>query len=230
MTADGGAGIRPQAGRATVMPGSRPYVQLAEAGYPASAAFSLANVVLLATLHEAGFAFGWAETFVSAAITLLLSVAWIQLGRSQGVSWFLAVGVFGGASAVLSLIIPLETLPILTVASIALSLAEAIVSPVYFAAQLLAFYTAAKSFQVRLFAYAVYLLAIGFVASPIAGAALVASASNFQPVVGETVSYLAYGGGLVISAWTALVAAVGFHRLRGAQRLDPRLPQARGSR
>lgn len=193
---------------------SRPYARLAEFGYLVSAAYALGNMVLLTVLRETGFAFGWAETLVSAVITVVLSVAWFQLGRKQDVEWFLAAGVFGGASAVLSLITNLEPLPApVASGTFVISLVEAMISLVYFATQLLAFYTAAKRFQVKFFMYAVYLLVIGTVASPVVGAALVTSTATQQPVVGETLGYLAYGIALLISTATALAAAAGFHRL-----------------
>lgn len=197
-----------------MMPGSRPYARLAKFGYLVSAAYALGNMVLLTVLRETGFTFGWVETLVSAVVTIVLSVAWFQLGRKQEVSWFLAAGVFGGVSAVLGLIINLEPLPA-PVASgtfVAISMVEAIIFLVYFATQLLAFYTAAKRFRVKFFMYAAYLLVIGTVASPVVGAALVASTATQQPVVGETFSYLAYGIALLISAATALAASAGFHR------------------
>lgn len=200
-------------GQAALVPGSLTYARLAEAGYLTSAAFALADVILLALLHVTGFSFGLAETLASAAIAFVLSVAWFQLGRKQEVAWFIAAGAFGAVSAVLSLIVSLWSSSPIIGFWVAISLVEVIVSLVYFAVQLLAFYTAAKKFQVRPFMYAAYLLAIGFVVSPIIGVLLVTPTSNFQPLAGETASHLAYGIGLIIAAGSALAAALGFHRL-----------------
>jgi hypothetical protein len=221
---DGEPGFRAAAGGVVAMPGSRSYVRLAEAGYLVSAALVLVYVVVLAVAGETVFTNGLMMVFASAAIGLVLSVAWFQLGRRQGISWFMAAGVFGGASAVLSVFNLLESSGPLSSFSIAITFTESIVTLTYFAAQLLAFYKAAKVFRVRLFMYATYLLAIGFVVTPIASVLLVA-ATAFHPVVSQYLAYSAYGMGLLFSAGTSLAAAVGFHRLMGASP-DPRYAMA----
>jgi hypothetical protein len=197
-----------------VMPGSRPYLRLAEVGYLAQFALSSFLVILLAA-GFAGFDSAYAKllssTLVAAVIGLVLAVAWAQLGRKQGVSWFVAAGVLGGVSAVLNLVALSGPSPSLLGLWFALDQAVSIVSVAYFATQLLAFYTASKTFHVGLFKYAAYLLAIGFVASPFLGVVMVESAA-MQPA-GEFISNLVYGVALLFSAATSLAVGLGFHRL-----------------
>jgi len=87
---------------------------------------------------------------------------------------------------------------------------QALVYLVYFVMQVAAFFSAARAFQVRLFRYAGYLLAVAFVVTFVVGAA-----SEFSVASGtsQNVGALgAYGVDYVLSAATSLVAGIGFLR------------------
>lgn len=206
------AGAQAPPGKSKVAPSSRPYLKLAEAGYLAQVVFDLAYVVVLAVLFETVLAGGLLPTLASTAIAILLSVAWVQLGRKQGVSWFVAAGAIGWVSPVISLILWFEPAPASFGLGFVLSQVESVVSIIYFAAQLLAFYTAGKLFQVGLFKYAAYLLAIEFVASPVVAAVLL-EATAMQHVAPIALTNLVYMVGLLFSAALSLTAAAGFHRV-----------------
>jgi hypothetical protein len=147
------------------------------------------------------------------AISLVIAVAWIQLGRKQRSSLFVAAGAIGWVAPAFVLVLNLEIGTSSFGLFEGLGLAEVITSLVYFAVQLLAFNSAANSFQVRPFKYAVYLLATQFVVSLVggsAGAALV----EMQHASLTGLPNVLYGIGLAFSATTSLAAGIGFHRVR----------------
>jgi hypothetical protein len=208
-----GTGAPAPAGRGKIAPGAGPYLRLAEVGYLGVAAVALVNLAVLA-VTSSEYVDSLASTLVGTVLSLVLLVAWVQLGRKQGISWFIAAGAFGGLSAVISLAVRSEPTPNTFGFAIAFAWAVSVVSLIYFATQLLAFNSAANSFQVRPFKYAAYLLAGGFVVSLLVGsigAALAATQQTGQGVVLDAV----YGLGGVFSVAMALAAWLGFHRLRG---------------
>lgn len=203
------SGARGLANQVGVMPGARPYVRLAVVGYLCQTAYVLFAAAVVVASGSA-FMVNLPSNLLATAISLFLSAVWVQLGRKQRVSWFTAAGVAGGASAVLGLTASFGPSTVQAGMSTA-SQAETVVSLVYFATQLLAYYTASKVFQVRLFRYSAYLLAIGFVGGPLVAAFLVISVA--APVHPEIVTNLAYGIGLLFSAATSLTALAGFLQL-----------------
>jgi hypothetical protein len=208
-----GSGAPAPAGRGKIAPGTEPYLRLAEVGYLGVAAVALVNLAVLA-VTSSEYVDSLASTLVGTVLSLVLLVAWIQLGRKQGIPWFIAAGAFGGLSAVIGLAVRSEPTPNTFGFAIAFAWAVSVVSLIYFATQLLAFNSAANSFQVRPFKYAAYLLAGGFVVSLLVGsigAALTATQQTGQGVVLDA----AYGLGEVFSVAMALAAWLGFHRLRG---------------
>lgn len=221
---EGEALPRPPAERGTAAPGSRPYLRLAVVVYLAQVAYPLALLALLTIVSAGTLLTSTPSILASAVLALFLSVAWIQVGRKQGVSWFVAAGSLGGVNAVITTVVPFSELS----SPMAISAAgfrigvevESLVSLLYFAAQLVAFWTAAGAFQVKPFRYAAYLLAAGFVV-PLVSAALV---GLMYPsfAISEASAKLTYGLVLAISAGTSMAAVVGFH-------LAGRLPLSRSA-
>lgn len=205
---------------ARTAPGLGPYARLAVGGYLCQTVFVLYSVVLVAT-SDLFFQTQLPWNLASTAISLFLSFVWVQLGRRQRVSWFTAAGVAGGLGALLALVGSLDTALIVTsqssitspsgtfVWSVAANEAGSIVSLVYLAAQLMAYYTASKVFQVRLFRYAAYLLAVGVVGPPVS-VVIMAGLGVSAPEHPEVATTLVYGVGLLFSAATSLTALAGF--------------------
>ena len=193
-----------------VAPGSRPYLRVAETAYMISAALAVISLVLLAATFGSPYNTTVSDV-TSLAIAPFLSVAWIQVGRKQGKSWFVAAGALGWVSPVLVLALRLE--PSSSSLAQDLALAGFLSSDLYFVAQILAFNLAGNSFQVRPFKYATDLLAAGFVASLVGGS--LAGALFATQRTGEWGPNVVYAIGLVFGVAVALAAAVGFRRLRG---------------
>jgi hypothetical protein len=210
-------------GRGRAAPGSRPYLTLAEIGYLAQVAIVLAFLAVLAVTLNPGYTTSLPSTLGVVVLGLVLSVAWFQLGRNERNSWFLAAGVFGALSVVLSLVQPSESgqnTPGLHF--VVLIPVVSIVALIYFATQLLAYNSAARVFQVRLFRYAAYTLAIGFVLLLVGGSAAAILTATRQGGAGQVssqqnmVSAAVLAFGYIYSAVTSAIAGVGFHRLRGS--------------
>jgi hypothetical protein len=211
------------AGRREVTAGSLPYLTLAEIGYLSAVALTAVDLVLLAATTSTDYLNSVPSTLAESLLGLMIAVAWFQLGRKNGNSLFVAAGIFGGASAVLGLVIssvPAVNLPeFFGVAEM-----ETFVSLVYFVLGVAAFFSAGRVFQVRLFRYAGYLLVVGFLvtfAAGVVGTVMTATqplcvpSSVGQSCVAQNGAFLAtYGMGYLISAATTLVAGIGFRRVR----------------
>jgi len=211
------SGAQVPTGRGRAAPGSRSYLTLAEIGYLAQAVLVMANVVVLAVTLDIGYAMSLPATAIGVIVSLVLSVAWFQLGRSERNSWFQAAGVFGVLGAVLSSAQLLESgqNPLELYITIVVPIVS-LVSLIYFAMQLLALYSAASVFQVRLFRWAAYAFAIGFVVTSVGGSvALVVTATDQVGSQHGLISSAVFGLGFLFSVATSLIAAIGFHRLRG---------------
>jgi hypothetical protein len=197
------------AGRGKVAPGSRLYLGLAEAGYLGAVALALLNLGVLAVTFDSIYVNSLASTFPAVVLSFVLAIAWIQLGRKQGIPWFIAAGALGGVSAVATLAQQFESGS--NTPTLALGQIMFFVSVIYFATQLLAFNSASNSFQVRPFKYAAYFLACGFVVALLGGPMIAVLTAAQQ--TGAFVLVLSSDFGFSVAM--SLAALVGFHRLRG---------------
>ena len=202
-------------GRVEVTAGSLLYLTLAEIGYFGAAALAAVDFVLLVATMSTGYSSSVPSSLVGILLGLLISVAWFQLGRKVGNSWFLAAGISGAAGAVLGLASSLWSGVNPSGYYIIAVDMETLVSLVYFVMQVSAFFSAARTFQVRLFRYAGYLFVITFVVTFV-----VATVGTIVVVSGTSqaqsgVNLATYGLDYVFSAVTSIVAGIGFHRSRG---------------
>jgi hypothetical protein len=206
--------IQAPAGRGKVSPGSRPYLELAEIGYLGQVALAAVSLILLAATQGLDFTNSIPLVVVGALIELLVSVAWLQLGRKEGNSWFLAAGISGAASTVLGLALTFGLGVAPSGNYIIVAETGTLVYLVYFVMQVSAFFSAAHTFQVRLFRYAGYIFVASFVVTFVVGMVgvvlVVSGASQMQNVVALARNGLVY----LFSVGTSMAAGIGFHRLR----------------
>jgi len=212
-------------GRGEVTAGSSAYLALAEIGYFGGVALTAVDLVLLAATTSTDYSSAVPSTLVGSLLGLVIAVAWFQLGRKAGNSWFLAAGISGGMSVVLGMTISL--MPKVNPPDFYFGVAEieGIVSLAYFVLGVGAFFSAARVFQVRLFRYVGYLLVVGVLVTFVAGVVgtvltatqpLCVPSSVGQSCVTQNGASLAmYGLSYLISAATSLVAGIGFRRARG---------------
>jgi len=219
VTGDGAGGDK--ASEAKTMAGTLPYLTLAEIGYFAQVMLTAADFVLLAATVSMDYSSSIPPSVVEAFLGLAISVAWLQLGRRVGNSWFQATGVFGGASVVLGLAVSLMP----GVGFFVLAEIETFVSLAYFVFGVGAFFSAARVFRVRLFRYVGYLLVVGFLVTFIAGiasaimnvtpSACVPLSAGQSCSVQNGVALAGHGLAYLVSGGTSVVAGVGFRRARG---------------
>ena len=202
-----------------------PYLTLAEIGYFGAVALTAVDLVLLAVTRSTGYPGSIPSILVETLLGFVIAVAWFQLGRKIESSLFVAVGIFGGADTVLGLVVSL--IPAVNPPDFffGIALMETFISLIYFVLGVAAFFSAARVFQVRLFRYAGYLLVASFLATFIAGMAVmfmtttepacVPSSAGQSCFVQSGVFLARYGLGYLISAATSLVAGIGFRRARG---------------
>jgi hypothetical protein len=211
----------PAAARGRVTSGSAPYLTLAEIGYFCQVVVIAVDFVLLAATANLDYSGSIPSIAVEALLALVISVAWFQLGRKVGNSWFLVVAISGAVSWVLALAIsfvPGMDLPDIFV----IGETSAVVSLVYLVTGVGAFLSAARVFQVRLFRYAGYLLVAGFLVTFIVGVAVavltqplcVPSSAVQSCTVRNDASIAGFGLGYLISAAMSLIAGTGFRRTR----------------
>jgi len=202
-------------GRGEAAPGSLPYLTLAEIGYFGEVALIVVDFVLLAATMSTDYSSSVPSTVVGTLLGLMISVAWFQLGRKVGNSWFLAAGISGAVGAVLGLAPSLGSGTNPSGSYIVLLDIAALVSLVYFVMQVSAFFSAARTFQVRLFRYAGYLFVIAFVVTFVVAAVGTIASGPGTNQIQSGVNLATYGLDYVLSAMTSMVAGIGFHRLRG---------------
>lgn len=189
------------------------YLTLAEIGYFGLVALSAVDFVLLAAIMSTDYSKSIPSTVVGAIFSVAISVAWFQLGRRVGNSWFLATAISGAASAVLGLAPSLGSGVNPSDLYIIVTEIQALVSLVYFVMQVAAFFSAARVFHVRLFRYAGYLFVVTFVVTFVVGAvgeiAVASGTSQNWATLGT------YGVDYVLSAVTSMAAGIGFLRAKG---------------
>ena len=205
--------------------GLSPYLTLAEIGYLGQVVLIGANLVLLIATAGVDYSGSVPSSVVETLLGLVISVAWFQVGRRVGNSWFLAAGISGAASVVLGMAV--SSMPTVnpSEAYIVVAEMEGVVSLIFFIIGVVAFLSAARVFKVRLFRYAGYLLVVGFLVTFLAGMADAIIAAPLAPCVPSSAGQsclvqngsvlVTYGLGYLVSAATSLVAGIGFSRARG---------------
>jgi hypothetical protein len=200
-------------GRGGVTAGLVPYLTLAEIGYFGLVVLSAVDFVLLAATMSVDYSRSIPSTVAGAILSLTISVAWFQLGRKIGNSWFLATGISGAASAVLGLAPSLGSGVNPSDLYIIVIEIQALVSLVYLVMQVVAFFSAARAFQVMLFRYAGYLFVTTFVVTFVVGAVGVVAIASGTSQNWATLG--TYGVDYVLSAVTSMAAGIGFLRANG---------------
>jgi len=205
--------------------GSVPYLTLAEIGYLGQVVLIAANFVLLVATAGVDYSGSIPSSVVETLLGLVIAVAWFQVGRKAGNSWFLAAGISGAASVLLGLAISLMPSVNPPESFVIVAEIEGVVSLAYFVLGVGAFFSAARVFKVRLFRYAGYLLVVGFLVTFLAGMAnaimtatqapCVPSSAGQSCIVQNGGALASYGLGFLVSAATSLVAGIGFRRAAG---------------
>ncbi len=222
MTGDAAGDVKPSQEKAPT--GSLHYLTLAEFGYLGQVVLIAADLVLLIATAGVDYSGSIPSSVVETLLGLVISVAWFQVGRKVGNSWFLAAGISGAASIVLGLAISLMPSVNPSESYVIVAEIEGVVSLAYFVLGVGAFFSAARVFKVRLFRYAGYLLVVGFLVTFLAGmpnaimtatqAPCVPSSSGQSCIVQGGAGLATYGLGFLVAATTSLVAGMGFHRAR----------------